>query len=155
MESTPEFEFLQYSADGPVARITLNRPEKRNALSMALSDELIKAIDLVQQSPAVKVLVIRGAGDTFCAGDDISEMHLWGDANGVTRRVRLYQRMANALEELDGGSGHAGILWRGRTGRLRLDANCPAGRRAVHQPPELPKLQTCLARFIQSAHHRR
>ena len=49
----------------------------------------------------MKVLVIQGAGDTFCAGDDITEMHLWGNADGVTRRVRLYQRMANALEELD------------------------------------------------------
>jgi enoyl-CoA hydratase len=100
-ESAREFELLRYVEDGPVARITLNRPEKRNALSMALSDELIRAIDLIQDSTEVKVLVIRGAGDTFCAGDDITEMHLWGDANGVTRRVRIYQRMANALEELD------------------------------------------------------
>src|SRR4029077_1865522 len=47
------------------------------------------------------VLVIQGAGDTFCAGDDINEMYTWGDANGVMRRARLYQTMANALEELD------------------------------------------------------
>src|SRR4029077_17961702 len=70
-------------------------------LSIALSDELIGAIDLVQSSTAVKVLVIQGAGDTFCAGDDINEMYTWGDANGVMRRARLYQTMANALEELD------------------------------------------------------
>jgi enoyl-CoA hydratase len=50
---------------------------------------------------AVKVLVIQGAGDTFCAGDDITEMYEWGDANGVMRRARLYQTMANSLEELD------------------------------------------------------
>jgi enoyl-CoA hydratase len=47
------------------------------------------------------VLVIQGAGDTFCAGDDITEMYEWGDANGVMRRARLYQTMANSLEELD------------------------------------------------------
>jgi enoyl-CoA hydratase len=47
------------------------------------------------------VLVIGGAGETFCAGDDITEMHTWGDANGVMRRARRYQVMANALEELD------------------------------------------------------
>lgn len=97
----PGFEFLRYAVDGPVARITLNRPEKRNALSIALSNELIRAIDLVEDSVEIKVLVIQGAGDTFCAGDDITEMHLWGNADGVTRRVRIYQRMANALEELD------------------------------------------------------
>lgn len=45
--------------------------------------------------------MIGGAGETFCAGDDITEMHKWGDANGVMRRARLYQTMANALEELD------------------------------------------------------
>ncbi|MBA2505057.1 MAG: enoyl-CoA hydratase/isomerase family protein [Thermoleophilaceae bacterium] len=96
-----DFELLHYAEEGPVARITLNRPEKRNALSIALSDELIRAIDRVQDSTTVKVLVIDGAGETFCAGDDITEMFTWGDANGVMRRVRLYQGMANALEELD------------------------------------------------------
>jgi enoyl-CoA hydratase len=95
------FKLLRYTEEGPVARITLDRPEKRNALSIALSDELIGALGRVQESTAVKVLVIQGAGETFCAGDDITEMHAWGDANGVMRRVRLYQAMANALEELD------------------------------------------------------
>jgi enoyl-CoA hydratase len=99
--TSPKFELLRYQEDGPVARITLDRPEKRNALSMALSDELIAAIARVQGSTELKVLVIDGAGDTFCAGDDITEMQSWGDANGVMRRARLYQTMANALEELD------------------------------------------------------
>ncbi|MGI8460059.1 MAG: enoyl-CoA hydratase/isomerase family protein [Solirubrobacterales bacterium] len=96
-----DFTLLRYAEDGAVARITLNRPEKRNALSIALSDELVKAIELVQLSTELKVLVIDGAGETFCAGDDITEMFSWGDANGVMRRARLYQTMANALEELD------------------------------------------------------
>ena len=94
-------QFLRYAENGPVARITLDRPEKRNALSIALSDELITAIGRVQESSAIKVLVIDGEGDTFCAGDDITEMPAWGDADGVMRRVRRYQAMANALEELD------------------------------------------------------
>ena len=98
---TTDFELLHYNEDGPVARITLNRPEKRNALSMALSDELIRAIARVQDSTTLKVLVVDGAGETFCAGDDITEMFEWGDANDVMRRARLYQTMANALEELD------------------------------------------------------
>ena len=96
-----DFRFLRYAEEGPVARITLNRPDKRNALSMALSDELVRAIALVDDSTDIKVLVVDGAGETFCAGDDITEMFNWGDANGVTRRVRIYQRMANSLEELD------------------------------------------------------
>ena len=99
--ASPDFEFLNYAEDGPVARITLDRPEKRNALSIALSDELVGAIDRVRRSTTLKVAVIDGAGETFCAGDDITEMHTWGDANGVMRRVHIYQSMANALEELD------------------------------------------------------
>jgi enoyl-CoA hydratase len=95
------FEQLIFSQDGPLARITLNRPERRNALSMQLSEELIAALELVRRSQAVKVLVIQGAGETFCAGDDITEMFAWGDADQVMRRVRSYQQMANSLEELD------------------------------------------------------
>lgn len=95
------FEQLRYTQDGPVARIMLDRPERRNALSMKLSDELIAALELVERSRTVKVLVIEGAGETFCAGDDITEMPAWGDADAVMRRARLYQQMANSLEELD------------------------------------------------------
>jgi len=46
-------------------------------------------------------VVIKGAGNNFCVGDDISEMVRWGDANDITRRARHYQNMANQLEELD------------------------------------------------------
>jgi enoyl-CoA hydratase len=95
------FEQLLYEEQGPVVRITLNRPERHNALSMQLSDELVSAFELVQRSETAKVLVIQGAGATFCAGDDITEMALWGDANQIMRRVRGYQRMADALADLD------------------------------------------------------
>jgi enoyl-CoA hydratase len=94
-------EELLFAEDGPVARITLNRPAARNALSMSLSDRLVEAIEHVRVSETIRVLVIEGAGENFCAGDDITEMHLWGDANRGMHRVRYYQQMANALEELD------------------------------------------------------
>ncbi len=97
----PAFEQLIYDEDGPVVRITLNRPERRNALSMRLSEELVSALELVQDSETVKVLVIQGAAGTFCAGDDITEMGLWGNANQIVRRVRGYQRMADTLADLD------------------------------------------------------
>jgi enoyl-CoA hydratase len=95
---------------GDTARITLNRPEVHNALSIELSDLLIEAIQTVRKKTDVKFVVIKGAGKSFCAGDDITEMVHWIEdehgepnqgANGVTRRVRCYQDMANSLEELD------------------------------------------------------
>jgi enoyl-CoA hydratase len=55
----------------------------------------------VRSSTTARFLVIAGAGDSFCVGDDITEMPTWGNANDVMRRVRLYQGMAYALEELD------------------------------------------------------
>jgi enoyl-CoA hydratase len=101
---------LLLNMDGDTARIILNRPEVRNALSIELSDRFVDAIQTVKRSTDTKFVVIKGAGDTFCAGDDIKEMIRWIEdehgrgtqgANGVMRRVRIYQDMANALEELD------------------------------------------------------
>lgn len=96
-----KFEQLIYEEKERVARITLNRPKVLNALSMQLSDEIVKAIELVRQSTKLRFLVIKGAGNNFSVGDDITEMMKWGDANGITRRVRYYQNMANQIEELD------------------------------------------------------
>jgi len=96
--------------DGDTARITLNRPKVHNALSIEMSGMLVDAIQEVKKSTDVKFVVIKGAGESFCAGDDITEMPRWGNdergnstqgANGVMRRVRIYQDMANSLEELD------------------------------------------------------
>ncbi|HEV7648619.1 MAG TPA: enoyl-CoA hydratase/isomerase family protein [Actinophytocola sp.] len=98
---TGDYTQLRYREDGPVARITLERPAVRNALSMHLSDELVHVLERVRDSTTVQVLVLRGAGGTFCAGDDITEMTRWGTANAVMRRVHGYQHMANVLEELD------------------------------------------------------
>lgn len=101
---------LLLAMDGDTARITLNRPQVRNALNIDLSNQLIAAIQTIKASTDIKFVVIKGAGDTFCAGDDITEMIRWIEdehgeatqgANGVLRRVRAYQDMANALEDLD------------------------------------------------------
>jgi enoyl-CoA hydratase len=92
---------LLYVEKDQVAWITLNRPKAYNALSMNLSDEMVSTIEMVRKSTTLKFLVIKGAGNNFCVGDDITEMPQWGNANEVMRRVRYYQNMANQLEELD------------------------------------------------------
>jgi enoyl-CoA hydratase len=96
-----EFEQIIFEEREKVAWVTLNRPKSFNALSMKLSDELVATIELVRKSTKLKFLVIKGAGNNFCVGDDITEMIKWGDPNDITRRVRYYQNMANQLEELD------------------------------------------------------
>lgn len=99
--SHQEYEQLLFEENESVARIVLNRPAVLNALSMQLSSEFFNALERVLHSTDIKVLVITGAGGNFCAGDDITEMVKWGNANEVMRRARFYQSMANMLEELD------------------------------------------------------
>lgn len=59
-----------------VATITLNRPQKKNALSIALRDEVSDALDALAADPGVKVVIITGAGDVFSAGFDLSEFQI-------------------------------------------------------------------------------
>ncbi len=60
--------------DGAVATLTLNRPEARNALSMALMAGLIEELAALKADAAVKVVVIAAAGPAFCAGHDLKEL---------------------------------------------------------------------------------
>jgi enoyl-CoA hydratase/carnithine racemase len=70
---------------GESARITLNRPEKRNALSLALMEELIAALESVSAEPETRTIVLAGAGPAFSAGHDLSEM--------VGRDLAFYQQL--------------------------------------------------------------
>src|SRR6201989_1874059 len=76
MTSSPSVEYrnLLVSMDGPAARITLNRPEKRNALSLELMQELIGALRAAAAHPETRAIVIDAAGPAFSAGHDLSEM---------------------------------------------------------------------------------
>jgi enoyl-CoA hydratase/carnithine racemase len=78
--------------EGVVARITLNRPDKRNALSLELMAELIGALDEVGANSHVRAVVIEGAGVAFSAGHDLSEM--------VGRDLPFYQRLFDVCTEL-------------------------------------------------------
>jgi 2-(1,2-epoxy-1,2-dihydrophenyl)acetyl-CoA isomerase len=60
--------------EGAVATVTLNRPEARNALDLAMRQALEDALALLADDPAVRVLVLRGAGEHFCAGGDVKLM---------------------------------------------------------------------------------
>lgn len=64
---------IHYEAAGPVARITLHRPDKLNALSHALVDNLSLTLAQAAADDEVKVVVLNGAGRAFCAGYDVSE----------------------------------------------------------------------------------
>ena len=83
--ATATREHLLVGIQPPAARITLNRPEKRNALSLALMEELISALEEVGAAPEVRAIVIEGAGPAFSAGHDLGEM--------VGRDAEFYDRL--------------------------------------------------------------
>ena len=70
--SQPHFETLLYSVDDGIATITLNRPEKLNAFTTLMRDELVAAFDQTDADDAVRVVIVTGAGRAFCAGADLS-----------------------------------------------------------------------------------
>ena len=72
--SDTEYRNLRVTSTGSAARIVLNRPEKRNALSLELMDEVIGALQAAAADDAARAIVIEGAGPAFSAGHDLSEM---------------------------------------------------------------------------------
>ena len=66
-------DVVDYAVDGPVARLTLNSPHNRNAMSSALIRQLQEGLRRAAGDPAVRTVVLGHAGNTFCAGADLSE----------------------------------------------------------------------------------
>jgi len=65
---------ISLAREGPIARLTLNRPDRRNALTHAMMLELKDAFAHLRDDQACRVLVLRGAGGNFCAGGDLDAM---------------------------------------------------------------------------------
>jgi enoyl-CoA hydratase/carnithine racemase len=66
------FNEIQYSVDGPVATITLHRPDKMNAFTNTMLKEIIAAFDLTDADDSVRAVIVTGSGRAFCAGADLS-----------------------------------------------------------------------------------
>ena len=78
---------MLYNKDGPVAHISLNRPQVLNAYNIQMRDDFSEVLTAVQDDPEARVLLITGQGRAFCAGADLTE---FGSAPSqtVARRVR-------------------------------------------------------------------
>ena len=66
------FNEIQYSVDGPVATMTLHRPDKMNAFTNTMLKEIIAAFDLTDADDSVRAVIVTGSGKAFCAGADLS-----------------------------------------------------------------------------------
>jgi enoyl-CoA hydratase/carnithine racemase len=83
---------LSLGESGETLRVTLDRPEKRNALSLELMDELTGLLETVGARPDVRAIVVEGAGLAFSAGHDLAEM--------VGRELPFYERLFNSCTKL-------------------------------------------------------
>src|SRR6204780_3942913 len=88
--------------DGAVRLLTMNRPEKRNALNLALSEALFDALREADSVADVRAIVLTGAGPAFCAGADLSEFAALSSANTdlVERRAELTTKLHGVFSQL-------------------------------------------------------
>jgi enoyl-CoA hydratase/carnithine racemase len=100
--SVPSFPHLEVVVDGPVATVTLDRPEVLNALSVELLEALIDAAAWLGDRPDIRVVVLTGAGRSFSAGADLSTVErLLGEPVGARAAASAGDRAASAIEALD------------------------------------------------------
>src|SRR3954470_17795286 len=93
MRSSIAEDVLRSNTAGGVLTLTLNRPERRNAIDPALRDALAAALDAAATDPAVRGVVIAGAGGAFCAGGDLARFDDLQDA-------RAYRHVSHRLTDL-------------------------------------------------------
>jgi len=65
------YETLLFATEGPIGVITMNRPQRRNALSLEMMLELIACLNTVGQDPALRVVILAAAGKVFSSGHDL------------------------------------------------------------------------------------
>ena len=129
------YEAVLYDVTGGVATITINRPERRNALSWQVMTELRDAFEVAKDDDDVRVVVLTGAGDkAFCAGADLTGMAADAGWAAAARRARR----AGALVPRDVGARQADhregprLRARGRVRAVsRVRPRHRGGRRAV------------------------
>lgn len=106
---------MQLERSGPIASLRLNRPDQRNALSLALIAELTEAVEALSAEASLRVIVLSGKGPHFCAGADIGWMRASADLDEVENRheaatlARLFAALDGSPKAVIGDIGGAAI----------------------------------------------
>ncbi|MGB9604911.1 MAG: enoyl-CoA hydratase-related protein, partial [Bryobacteraceae bacterium] len=90
------FRNLICEVQPPAAILALNRPERRNALSLQLMEELIEALGRAGANPEVRAVVLAASGTTFCSGHDLSELR----GRGPEQYRRVFQTCVRLMRAL-------------------------------------------------------
>lgn len=94
-----DFKQIRYQQTGACIEITLNRPEKRNALGSDLIAELKQALSQADESEEARVVILRGAGKDFCAGADLSQLERISQA-GILDNLADAEQFAALLRQI-------------------------------------------------------
>src|SRR5271169_688417 len=87
-----KYQNILFDTDGQIAIVTLNRPQRRNALSLELMKELIDCLNEIGSDRTLRVVLLRAAGKAFSSGHDLSEM--------VGRDINEYRQVFDVCTEL-------------------------------------------------------
>ncbi|MBZ5624588.1 MAG: enoyl-CoA hydratase [Acidobacteriia bacterium] len=93
------FENLSVTHEGAVAVVTLNRPQRRNALSLELMLELIRCLDEAGRNREIRAIILAAAGKVFCSGHDLAEM-TGGDINEYRRIFDVCSELMTKIQAI-------------------------------------------------------
>ncbi len=112
---SPKLSEVLYESDNGIAKITLNRPHKLNSLTAQMLADIRSALDFIEHDPTIKVILLTGAGQGFCAGQDLNESRLKDEALGpilesdynpiIQRLTTMQQVVIAAVNGIAAGAG--------------------------------------------------
>jgi len=130
-----EYHYLIVEKKDKVALVTLNRPEKLNAVNLEMRSEFLQLLDELETDDHIRVVIVTGAGRAFCAGSDISEL---GSPKGDWRQQatqpiatvkRIYKFEKPIIGAINGVSAGDGSQW-----LLAFDLNIASNKARIAWP---------------------
>jgi 2-(1,2-epoxy-1,2-dihydrophenyl)acetyl-CoA isomerase len=110
-----DYDTILFDRIGAIGKITLNRPERLNAINVQLGHELLDALGRCEADPEIRCVILAGAGRSFCAGDDLRGMETPGyerpkgpDENRWTVAVQTMRRIPKPIVGSVRGHAHGG-----------------------------------------------
>ena len=97
--TSAKYEHVLFEINGPIATVTLNRPQRRNALSLELMTELIECLNEIGRNRDIRVVLLRAAGKVFSSGHDLSEM-VGRDLNEYRQVFDVCTQLMTRLQEI-------------------------------------------------------
>lgn len=137
------YETIRYGVDGPVATITLNRPEKLNAYTAQMGAELATAVEAADADDAVRAVILTGEGRGFCAGADISE----GAGSFDTHSGAGAKNFGGGAVARGGGAGFVGALFNCKKATIAAFNGPAVGVGVTLSLPTDIKIASSAARF--------